>query len=908
MRFRASPLDFVLGRSVPRLHSIVPDRAVHYPHFCLVQRLHYIAVTMDAMQKCEANLKSVSFTGHELTAPLIDKIVSEPLKSNLVSISLVGCRVTLEAAQSLLTCPSLRHLNLNGNPDIDDELFVPAQGSGGRRGHVYTTRSHGSTHAMVNSTLPLPRSTRTKRKRATPASTDSSSEPHIYSNCADSCCAHLSLGVKEDPNGGCCPSRPFGSPSASLHDLSAMSIDKLLSPSALCTSDLIVSDWNEFEPSNKRSCYASRSAFLPFDPFLAQSLNAFQAHPGLTSLHLSGTNITNKTIEAMSKLYPGLKELDVSHCSNITDVTPILLRCRYLLSLNISGCPVQSHSDRLQSHIVTDDAGFVSYPFMQHLENLLFSGSGRLDTGFALWMRACGPTLLELRLANKTLPEDPIGQHIHARNARAQLAAGLALSDDQTLHLPLFVRMLMLCERLEVLDIHGMNVTTGAMKMLFEVARPAWTQTCMEFDVVNCDEVCLETLSVVFGLSDLVLGPLPPPGAVMAGTWPALKTLRLSGGKHANSLSGPVLPSIGAFACPQLENLILNNPRACRPLLRPVQVAQILQRFPNLRSVEIWCLSSVAFSLAAIIPQMCPSVLSILMCVTGGNGGNAGQHNIFAEHHLPARLQHAHQNGRPIEANAMAVLAAAESLSMPALLNPEQVRSLQQSHPNIEWKLWRHSVESARQFQHIRPIDGSTGQVVTSLRPEQPTNQLTVTVEPTGETDSALPLRSRLIRASILVDGIPIWNCEKGASMHHLAQSIWGLVTHNAGAIPLVEDWCCACNIEEFNGVLFYDDAEYVYWDVLEPGPQGQYKFHKAQYVSAIAAAMQQQWHIFKRILPKEELVQQALLFTQQHAWHQKLLDDKMSYSTSSTTTSTISSPISTTSSNDLAMVSLESN
>lgn len=866
-----------------------------------------IGATMTTVQKCETTLKSVCFTGHELTAPLLDKIVSEPLKSNLVSISLVGCRVTLEAAQALLTCPSLRHLNLNGNPDLDDELFVPAQGSGGRRGHVYTTRSLASTHSMVNSTLPLPRSTRTKRKRTPSSTTHNAADDLPYSIYGEVYCPHARTIVKDDPDGGCSGSRSYGGPSTSCFDCSNMALD-LLSPSSLCTSDLTVSDWTETEPSNKRSF--SGQDEQSYSPFYPQT--DLQTVDGLTTLQLSGTNITNKTLEAMSKLYPGLMELDISHCSKITDVTPIILRCHQLRSLNISGCPVQSHSDRLLPHLVEDASGFVSYPFLQNLENLLFSGSGRFDTGFSLWMRACGPTLLELRIANKTLPEDPIGQHIHARNARAQLAAGFALSDDQTLHLPLFVRMLMPCERLVVLDMHGLNVSTGAMKMLFEVARPAWTQTCMELDVVNCDEVCLETLAVAFGLTDLVQGPLPAPGFVMAGTWPALKTLRLSGGKQASSLSGPILPAIGAFACPQLEHLILNNPRACRPLLRPVQLAQILQRFPDLLSVEIWCLSSVAFSLAALVPQLCPHIASVLMCVVGGNGGNAAHHHMFAEHHLPARLQHAHLNGRPIEGHAMAVLAAAESKAAPSFLNPEQVQTLQEGHPGIEWKFWRHSVESARQFQHIRPIDRATGQAVSSLRPEQATNQLTVTVEPTGETDAALPLRSRLIRASILVDGVSIWNSEKGASMQHLAQSIWGLVTHNAGAIPLVEDWCCACNIEEFNGVLFYDDAEHVYWDVLEPGPQGQFKFHKAQYVAAIAAAMQQQWHIFKRILPKEELVQQALLFTQQHSWHQKLLDAKQSSYAASNSISPLSSPssssYSTSEQQDLPLIEMHSN
>lgn len=849
---------------------------------------------MNAEQKCESTLQSVSLTGHELTAPLLEKITSEPLKSNLVSISLVGCRVTLDAAKELLECPSLRHLNLNGNAELDDELFVPAHVSGVRRGHVYTTRSH-ATQVEVNSTSSAPsRSNRSKRKR---------------SACLPAQRYHSELSEQKNTHfGASIPYRKQDFENAfDINTTSALEHFSAIMETPIpidFNNDLVVSEWSEFEPTSKRAkakgCANKQNSFSPQQKF---DFDLSSRSHGLLSLHLSGSNITNKTLEAMAKLYPNLTELDVSHCSKVSDLTPIILRCRSLRSLNISGCPVQSHSDKLLPYIVKSDLEDahseateeeqIQLPFLENLENLLFSGSGRLDVGFALWMRACGSTLLELRIANKTLPEDPIGQHIHARNARAQLSAGLSLSEDQVLHLPLFVRMLMQCERLEALDMHGVNVTTGAMKMLFDVAKPAWTKTCAEFDVVNCDEVCLETLSVVFGLpqqEDNGFSSAHERGS--EATWPSLKTLRISGGKHVATLSGPVLPAIGTYACPQLENLVLNNPRAGRPLLRPVHIAQILQKFASLKSIEMWCCSSVSYSLAALIPHICPQVTNVLLCIVGGQAGGAGgQQQMFAEHHLPARLQHAHQNGRPIEPNAAAaVLAAAESMAMPALLSSEQVRTLQKMHPTIEWKFWRHSVESPRQFLHIRPIDSATGDTVASLRPDQPANQLTVVVEPTGETDAALPLRSRLIRASVLVDGVPIWNCEKGASMHHLTQSIWGLVTHNAGAIPLVEDWCCACNIEEFNGVLFYDDAEHVYWDVLEPGAQGQYKFHKAQYVSAIAAAMQQQWHVFKRILPKEELIQQALLFTQQHAWHQKLLD-RSSSSSSSTASSSPSSP-----------------
>lgn len=867
---------------------------------------------LHAINKCASALKALSFSGHELTDALLNRITCEPLSSNLTSLSLVGCRVSLTAAQSILTfCTSLQHLNLNGNADITDDLFVPVQIHGKRSGHVYATRS-SSSHGRVSSAKSHPIS-RPKRKRArSPATIRLKSVPPINS-CDNS------------------------DPQSPLRAAGKMDLD-LLSPELSHPSDPgFLDSWNSdpfssesdtYEPYRKRRCLETMPAAQPTP----------RAFPFLQFLHLSGTSITNKSIEAISKLYPGLLELNVAHCSKVTDLTPIILRCPLLRYLDISGCRVNSYSDHLLTYAITQENGDVEYPFLQHLEILLFSGSGRLDAGFETWMKACGRTLLELRLANKTLPEDPIGQHIHARNARQQLASGMPLSDDQSKFLPLFVRLMLPCTRLEVLDLHGLNVTSSAMTMLFEVVRPAWTRTCVELDVVNCDEMCLSTLAVVFGLPASIINGEVEESQLSAfvethpPTWPNLKSLSLSGGRHAETLSGIILPAIGTLACPQLEHLALNNARAGRALLRPVHVAQILRRFPCLRSVEIWCLSSVSFSLFTLIGQMCPHLTNVLLCLVGGHPMIGGVH---PEHHLPARLQHAHQNGRPIEPNAVAVLAAAEAVILPPFLNSAEVKTLQQRHPLIEWKVWRHSVESARQFQHILPLamaprshnspssssssssspsshhhngvegmhtrrsprrdDASntssttvsggefddacvTGAINESgltpyLKPEQPTNQLTIHVEATGETDTSPPGRSRLIRANVLVDGVPIWNGEKSASMHHLTQSIWGLITHNAGAIPLVEDWCCACNIDEYNGVLFYDDSEYVYWDVLEPGPKSHFKFHKAQYVAAIAAATQQQWNIFKTILPKQELVQQALLFTQQHAWHQKLLD-----------------------------------
>ena len=58
----------------------------------------------------------------------------------------------------------------------------------------------------------------------------------------------------------------------------------------------------------------------------------------------------------------------------------------------------------------------------------------------------------------------------------------------------------------------------------------------------------------------------------------------------------------------------------------------------------------------------------------------------------------------------------------------------------------------------------------------------------------------KMIKTSVFVDNIPIWSNENSASLLHLKQSSEG----NSGAIPIIDDWCCGCNIDSYNGVLYY--------------------------------------------------------------------------------------------------------
>lgn len=97
----------------------------------------------------------------------------------------------------------------------------------------------------------------------------------------------------------------------------------------------------------------------------------------------------------------------------------------------------------------------------------------------------------------------------------------------------------------------------------------------------------------------------------------------------------------------------------------------------------------------------------------------------------------------------------------------------------------------------------------------------------------------------ILVDNIPIWSHETSASLHHLRKTIDG---GDGGALPLISEWCCECNIESYNGVLFYHNADYVFWETHEPGVKQRFRFSKGQYITAVNNArlqyMQLAWQM----------------------------------------------------------------
>jgi len=87
---------------------------------------------------------------------------------------------------------------------------------------------------------------------------------------------------------------------------------------------------------------------------------------------------------------------------------------------------------------------------------------------------------------------------------------------------------------------------------------------------------------------------------------------------------------------------------------------------------------------------------------------------------------------------------------------------------------------------------------------------------------------------SVLVDNVPIWSNESPASLQNLRLTLQG--GENAGALPIVSDWCCECNIENFNGLLYHHDEKnhQITWETHEPGDKKTFRFDYNQYAKAL--------------------------------------------------------------------------
>jgi len=221
-------------------------------------------------------------------------------------------------------------------------------------------------------------------------------------------------------------------------------------------------------------------------------------------------------------------------------------------------------------------------------------------------------------------------------------------------------------------------------------------------------------------------------------------------------------------------------------LLNSQGIQELLQGFANLKTIEVWCCESVSLPTILLILKHCRGIQSILMCRVN-----------------PQEQPH-------------------------PCLSPTEFEELKKAYPTIQFKVWHHSITGNRYFQYHQ---GQTP------RNEKRLNSLKVELKTDGEGP---------IKTSVLVDNIPIWSNENNISLSHLQNT----VSANSGAIPLVFDWCCECNMDTYNGVLFYDDLEHdhIIWETHEPGSKKQFRFEKVEYIRAIGEAVQQHESLMKSI------------------------------------------------------------
>jgi len=150
---------------------------------------------------------------------------------------------------------------------------------------------------------------------------------------------------------------------------------------------------------------------------------------------------------------------------------------------------------------------------------------------------------------------------------------------------------------------------------------------------------------------------------------------------------------------------------------------------------------------------------------------------------------------------------------------------LTNANPHIQFKVWHHSIYGNRYFRYHRGRPPKSHNLI----PKQ-TNTLTLKTTEIEENGK------RQIIPTVLVDNIPIWSNETSASLCHLQKTITG----ENGALPMISEWCCECNIHNYNGVLFYHDGDQVIWETHEPGIKQIFPFSKDQYMRAINEALDQ--------------------------------------------------------------------
>jgi len=204
---------------------------------------------------------------------------------------------------------------------------------------------------------------------------------------------------------------------------------------------------------------------------------------------------------------------------------------------------------------------------------------------------------------------------------------------------------------------------------------------------------------------------------------------------------------------------------------------QILESFRDLRELEIWCCKSMSLETVFKILGVCSNLRVLL-------------------------------------------LSTADPKSNSPPLSIEEFGILTDYYPHVMFKIWHHSIYGNRHFRFHGGLEEENRLVVAK-------RISTLSVKPSIIEENG---QSQIVPV-VLVDNIPIWSNETSASLRHLCNTTVG---ENSGALPLISEWCCECNIHNYNGVLFYHNGDHVVWETHEPGIKQEFCFVKEQYMQAI--------------------------------------------------------------------------
>jgi len=227
--------------------------------------------------------------------------------------------------------------------------------------------------------------------------------------------------------------------------------------------------------------------------------------------------------------------------------------------------------------------------------------------------------------------------------------------------------------------------------------------------------------------------------------------------------------------CPNLRRLSINLD--FKQLLQESELHLILSNFNKLRELELWCCDSISLgTIEKILTEYCPLLKKLL-------------------------------------------ISTADMQNDASPLTGDEFKSLTDNFPHVQFKIWHHSIYGNRHFRYHRGRPSKNHNLI----PKQ-TNTFslkTSVIEENGQSQ-IIPV--------VLIDNIPIWSNETAASLSHLLKT----TTDECGALPMISDWCCECNIHNYNGVLFYHDGEQLIWETHEPGIKQVFPFSKEQYTKAI--------------------------------------------------------------------------